>query len=67
MASRKPWWKSKTLIVNAAAAALIAAEANLQIIQPLLPVNFYALAAAALPVVNAILRVVTTQGLGGRK
>lgn len=59
----KPWWRSRTLIVNAAAAGLLALEAGTGVLQPLLPVNLYVALAVALPVVNAILRVVTTQGL----
>lgn len=62
--SKKPWWKSRTLIINAAFAGLIALEASMHVLQPLLPVNFYALVAGLLPVINAIMRVVTTQGLG---
>ena len=60
---QKPWWKSKTLIVNAVAAALVSLEAGTGMLQPYLPVNFYAVLAVALPIVNAILRVVTTQAL----
>lgn len=59
----KPWWKSKTLILNAAAAGLVTLEASTGLLQPLLPVNFYSAIAVALPVLNAMLRVVTTQGL----
>lgn len=59
----KPWWQSKTLWVNAIIAALAALEAGTGILQPFLPANFYALIAVGLPVVNALLRVVTTQGL----
>ncbi len=62
-ATSKPWWQSKTLQVNAAAAALVALEANTNLLQPYLPVNFYTALAVGLPVVNAVLRIVTTQGL----
>lgn len=64
MTETKPWWLSRTLIVNAALLALASAESQLQVLQPLLPINVYALLAFALPVVNAVLRVVTTQPLG---
>lgn len=60
---QKPWWQSKTLIINAVAAALVALEAGTGMLQPYLPVNFYSVIAVGLPVVNAILRVVTTQAL----
>lgn len=59
-AQAKPWWASRTLIVNAVALALVAAESQLQLLQGVLPVNVYALLAFVLPVVNAGLRLVTT-------
>lgn len=60
----KPWYQSRTLIVNAAVAALVAFEAVSGLLQPFLPVNVFTGVAIALPVVNAILRVITTQPLG---
>lgn len=63
MNESKPWWQSKTLLLNAAAAALVALESGTGVLQPLLPVNLYAALAVGLPVVNAALRVVTTQGV----
>ncbi len=62
-ATSKPWWQSKTLQVNAAVAALVALEANTNLLQPYLPVNFYTALAVGLPIINAVLRIVTTQGL----
>jgi hypothetical protein len=59
----KPWWQSKTLWVNTVVAALAALEMSTGLLQPFMPANFYTLIAVGLPVVNAILRVVTTQGL----
>lgn len=59
----KPWYTSKTLWVNAVVAALAALEAGTSILQPFLPANFYAIVAVGLPVVNAVLRIITTQGL----
>ncbi len=67
MAIPKPWWKSRTLRLNAAAAALAAMEANTGLLQPLLPVNFYEALVVALAVGNAVLRVITTRPLGVRK
>lgn len=67
MAIPKPWWKSRTLRLNAAAAALAALEANTGLLQPLLPVNFYEALVVALAVGNAVLRVITTQPIGVRK
>jgi hypothetical protein len=60
----KPWWESKTLIINAAAAGLTALEASTGILKPLVGDNFYMIMAGVLPVVNAVLRVVTTQPVG---
>lgn len=60
---KKPWWKSKTLWLNAIAAGLVALEANTGLLRPLLPVSLYMVLAAGLPVANALLRVITTQAL----
>lgn len=59
----KSWWHSKTLWLNAVAAGLVALEAGTGALQPLLPVNLYTAIAIGLPVVNAMLRILTTQGL----
>lgn len=59
----KPWWASKVLWVNAIAAGLIALEASMGVMQPYLPVNFYLMMAVVLPVVNAMLRVITVKAL----
>jgi len=59
----KPWWQSKTLWVNAIVAGLVALEANTTLLQPYLPAHFYTLVAVGLPIVNAVLRIVTSQGL----
>lgn len=67
MPARKPWWRSRTLQVNALVAALVALEAGTGLMQPVLPVNFYTAIAVALPVINAVLRVVTHEALGRRE
>ena len=59
----KPWWHSKTLWLNAVAAALVALEAGTGVLQPFVPVNVYAALAVGLPVLNAALRILTTQGV----
>ncbi len=59
----KRWWKSRTLWVNALVLLLTGAETQLNILQPLLPVNVYALVAFGLPVMNGVLRMVTAQAL----
>lgn len=60
----KPWYKSKTIIINALAAALTALEASTGMLKPILGDSFYLIVAVGLPVVNAMLRTVTTQPLG---
>lgn len=59
----KPWYQSKTLILNAVAAGLVALEAGTGALQPLLPVNLYTAVAVGLPILNAMLRVITTSGV----
>jgi hypothetical protein len=59
----KHWCHSRTLWVNAAAAGLVALEASTGLLQPHLPVNLYTAVAVALPMINAVLRVITTQGV----
>ncbi len=63
---QKAWWKSRTLWVNALVLLLAAAEQQLGVLREVLPVNFYALVAIALPAANMILRVVTSVPLGKR-
>ena len=60
---QKAWWKSKTLWVNAVAAMLVALEAGTGVLQTLLPVNLYTVLAVGLPIINALLRVITTSGV----
>lgn len=62
-APAKHFLESRTLRLNALAAGLVALEASTGALQPLLPVNFYTAMAVALPVANAVLRVLTTQGV----
>lgn len=64
---RKPWYASRTVWLNAAAAALVALEASTGLLQPYVGDHFYAALAVALPVLNAMLRVITTQGIALRK
>lgn len=63
---KKRWWRSRTLQVNALVAALVALEAGTGLLQPHLPVNIYTAVAVGLPIINAVLRVVTSQGLTAR-
>ena len=59
----KKWYQSKTLWVNAIAAMLVALEAGTGLLQPLLPIDLYTSLAVGLPIVNALLRVVTSEAL----
>lgn len=63
----KPWYKSKTIIVNAFVAALVALEAVTGMLKPYLHADFYVVVAVALPIINAVLRVITTQGVSMRQ
>ena len=60
----KKWYQSKTLWVNAIAAMLVALEAGTGLLQPMLPIDLYTSLAVGLPIVNALLRVVTSEALG---
>lgn len=57
------WWHSRTIWVNVIAAGLLALEASTGMLQPLLPVNLYTAIAVGLPVVNAMMRIVTSQAI----
>lgn len=59
----KHWYHSKTLWVNASAAALVALETVSGLLQPHMSVDFYTAVAVVLPVINAVLRVITSEGL----
>jgi hypothetical protein len=59
----KKWYASKTLWFNAIVSGLIALEQSFSALQTIVPVNTYGIAVTVLAVGNAILRIVTTQGL----
>ena len=60
---RKPWWRSRTLWINAAVLALAAAETQINLLQGVLPGGLFPWLAFGLPVLNAALRFITAQGL----
>jgi len=60
---KKPWYKSRTLWFNAIVAALAALEAAFGAFETVLPGNVYAWMLALLTMGNAVLRVLTTQGI----
>ena len=55
----KPRLKSKTHRFNALMAALLTAEANMHLLQPLLPVDAFGVISFVLVVGNVILREIT--------
>lgn len=59
----KSWWKSKTLWVNIIVAVLASLESTTGLLQPYLPEHWYVVVAVGMPVINVVLRIVTTQGL----
>ncbi len=60
---RKPWYLSKTLWFNAVVASLATLEASAHLVQPYLAGNVYGFGLVLLTTGNAMLRVITTQGL----
>lgn len=56
--------KSRTHLINLAIMALAGAETQFHFIQPLLPVNVYALFSLLLPVTNMVLRENTDRAVG---
>jgi hypothetical protein len=59
----KHWSRSKTIWVNAVIAALASFESVTGFLQPYVPVNIYALISITLPIINSVLRVITTKGI----
>lgn len=62
----KPWYQSRTLWANLfflLAAALVETQPVLSLLQGVLPSKIYMWLAFALPVVNGVLRAITTRGL----
>lgn len=64
-ATKKPWL-SKTILLNSLVAALLLAEAKVSSLQGFLPDSKYQIVAFALPILNMLLRVYTSQGLSFR-
>lgn len=59
----KPWYGSRTLWLNAIVLGLAAAEARLGLLKDVLPISLFQLLAFALPVVNLVLRTVTSTAI----
>jgi len=59
--SVKVWWKSKTIWFNLIVAMLAALEATFHFLQPIFGGMLYGIGAVVIAVVNAALRIITTQ------
>ena len=59
----KKWYHSKTIWFNATVASLLLIEQSLPTLQPLIPINIYAVATVVIPLVNVWLRTITTKGV----
>jgi hypothetical protein len=62
----KPWWCSKTIWLNVLVATFLLAEANIGVLQGLLPDWLQRALVFGLPIVNVWLRVITTKGVSFR-
>lgn len=60
----KAWYKSRVLWFNGIASVLVALEAVFHVLQPLLGPAVYPIALVTVTLVNSLLRVITTQGIG---
>jgi hypothetical protein len=66
MNDTKAWYRSRTLWVNLfflLAAALVDTQPVLALLQGVLPAKVYMWIAFALPIVNGVLRTITSRGL----
>ena len=61
--TKKKWWKSKTMLFNAAAGALLVAEQNQPVISAIAPGSSEAIAAFVV-IGNVLLRLATSQPVG---
>ena len=62
-ANTKPWYCSRTLWFNAAAAVLMVIEQQLGLIKPFIGSESYAAFAIGVTAINAVLRTITSMGL----
>ena len=63
----KPWYTSKTIWFNIIVAVLATLETFTGLLQPYMPAHWYVAVAVGLPIVNVILRVITTQAISLKK
>lgn len=59
----KKWYKSKMIWFNVLVGVMLIIEQNLSVIQQAIPQNFSVMLIVLVPIINLILRVITTNGL----
>lgn len=59
----KNWYQSKTMWFNIISAVLVVLEAQLGVLTPLLPSDVAPWVLLGIPIINVVLRIVTTQPL----
>jgi hypothetical protein len=59
----KNWYQSKTMWFNIISAVLVVLEAQLGVLTPLLPSDVAPWVLLGIPLINVVLRVITTQPL----
>lgn len=59
----KHWYQSKTIIVNTLLAVFAVLETQLHLLQPIAGPGLYTALAIGIPLVNVVLRTVTTSPL----
>lgn len=64
--NEKPWWKSRTIVLNAASAVLLALEVQFGVFQGLMSPETFAYWALGLNLANVFLRVITTSPVVAR-
>jgi hypothetical protein len=59
----KKWYQSKTILLNMFVAILAVFEASTGLLKPFVPDYLYVTLAVSLPILNIILRTITTQSV----
>lgn len=59
----KNWYQSKTMWFNIISAVLVVLEAQIGVLTPLLPSDVAPWVLLGIPIINVVLRIVTTQPL----
>lgn len=61
----KHWWQSKTIWFNVAIAVGVAVDANMGLLRDQLSPGVYVALASGIAGVNVLLRMITSQAIGG--